>query len=410
MSKILLGWEYGEGFGHVALLLPLAKALKAAGHEPVMALRLPRETRAMWKDAGIPVIQAPFLKLTKPWDRNVATDTMCDSFVLAGFSKEKSMLALADAWQNIVQEIKPELVIAETSPTLAMVTLGRIPTVTIGTGYSMPPAGMRNPSARFWQKERHNARSLQHELITLQAINAARRKLQLPDIAFFSDLFGGEASFVCTIEELDCYRDYRKTPNLGPLEIPSLPPLLPLPSPPSRLFAYLAQAEPMIEKIVLGIKQSGMPCHAFIRGASADFCSKMQNENLRIYTEPQSLPDIVPGCALMIHHGGLSTTDLVLRLGVPQFILSRHLEQKTNGASIVRMDCGALAQMHEVQAQAEIIPRTIRKLATHARLRSHTQKTAQALRSRQTTNAVEKIVRACLGLLPKAGEEKQSYG
>ena len=45
MKRILIGWEAGQGLGHLAIVAPIAKRLAWLGHEVVFALHLRRGRR-----------------------------------------------------------------------------------------------------------------------------------------------------------------------------------------------------------------------------------------------------------------------------------------------------------------------------------------------------------------------------
>ena len=57
MSTILLGWELGEGLGHVAHLLEVARELAAHGHSPVLAVKDFAVARVMLRDVPFPVLR-----------------------------------------------------------------------------------------------------------------------------------------------------------------------------------------------------------------------------------------------------------------------------------------------------------------------------------------------------------------
>ncbi|HVG81016.1 MAG TPA: glycosyl transferase-like UDP-glucuronosyltransferase, partial [Methylomirabilota bacterium] len=57
MARILLGWELGNGIGYARRLAAIAAGLRAAGHEPVLALREPKALA----DPAHPVLQAPLV-------------------------------------------------------------------------------------------------------------------------------------------------------------------------------------------------------------------------------------------------------------------------------------------------------------------------------------------------------------
>lgn len=59
MATILLGWEIGAGLHHVRTLLEIARALRAHGHKPVLALQNLQESWALLGKEHLDVLQAP---------------------------------------------------------------------------------------------------------------------------------------------------------------------------------------------------------------------------------------------------------------------------------------------------------------------------------------------------------------
>ncbi len=59
MSKILLAWESGENWGHLTRDVPVARALRARGHQVVGAVCDTRVAGEILGPAGIPFVQAP---------------------------------------------------------------------------------------------------------------------------------------------------------------------------------------------------------------------------------------------------------------------------------------------------------------------------------------------------------------
>ncbi len=54
MARILMAWELGAGYGHLAPLLTLARPLKAAGHEVSFVVRDVVAAEAVLAGSGIP--------------------------------------------------------------------------------------------------------------------------------------------------------------------------------------------------------------------------------------------------------------------------------------------------------------------------------------------------------------------
>ena len=59
MSRIIYAWELGAGYGHLAAFLPLAKALRAAGHEVIFVVKELTHAETLLGQQGFAYLQAP---------------------------------------------------------------------------------------------------------------------------------------------------------------------------------------------------------------------------------------------------------------------------------------------------------------------------------------------------------------
>ncbi len=398
MAKILLGWEYGSGMGHIALLMPIAKALQAQGHEIVLGLRDVVGTEPMTRDTGMRVNLVPYLDGKA--ELKGTTHTLADIFHQAGFMAQNALLSLGVRWHEILSLEKPDLVICELSPTLAMASIGRIPTVTIGTGYSNPPTGRMMPDTRFWKKDLP-LESIQNEQTLQKVICDVRKYLGLKPLPFFSDLFGGEGSFVCTYPELDCYRDYRATPAIGPLNTTWYKPDLgaikhthPNPS----YFAYLNYSSDHLENVLNALKASGIAGEAYIRGIPAAQREAWSDERLHIHATPQPMEEILQRVAVCIHHAGISTSEMCLRYAVPQLLLPRHLEQRVNASSVYLCGSGLVLTTSFLE-DAKRIQTDLRGLIENPGYRQKAIQKAEEIAARMTYDPLENVVKRCVAVL-----------
>jgi UDP:flavonoid glycosyltransferase YjiC (YdhE family) len=329
----------------------------------------------------------------------VRTDTLADVFKLGGLIDSRKLKALAHYWKKLLDEVKPDLIVGEFTPTLAMVVLGVIPMVTVGTGFSMPPVGRNLPSIRFWDKTISEA-SKTHEQLMLEAVADTRVALGLPPVSFLSDLFGGEKAFVCVLPELDCYGEYRTEAAIGPLTDAVLPSFRQMDASKKegpQAFIYLMGEDAKLPEILAALHRSKVPCDGYIRQFDR---SRMPGgaANIHLYDTPQPLNDILPDRALLIHHGGMSTSDIALRLGVPQLVLSRHLEQKTNGALLMKAGVAHMLMAHS-DSDLSRIEAFCKGMVADAPLHARAVAKAKAIAAQKSKPAVEVVTAACCELV-----------
>ena len=126
MKTILFAWELGEGLGHVGPLQSVARELSAAGHRAVFAVRDVVGSRALLKDEDCPVLQAP--RWSKgPIRGGLRPVNYADILVDRGFSNVDGLAAMVAAWQDLIDLVKPDLVVADYSPTACLTAYGTVP-------------------------------------------------------------------------------------------------------------------------------------------------------------------------------------------------------------------------------------------------------------------------------------------
>ena len=66
MATVLLGWEVGDGLGHVGPLMALARALRARGHRPVLVASKLEFAVIAAGDDDLPILQTPAARVRPP--------------------------------------------------------------------------------------------------------------------------------------------------------------------------------------------------------------------------------------------------------------------------------------------------------------------------------------------------------
>ena len=154
MSTILVTYELGAGLGHLNRLVAVAQRLKG-DHNWVFAL----PDRAL----GEPIVRRAFgdkarvlegVRWPVPNDSNVRkipTHTFADVIAIIGFNDSSKLSAKTAHWHTILQEVVPNLIIADFAPTLRLAIGGKLPFVVVGNGYTVPPRGQLLPPIRHWE-------------------------------------------------------------------------------------------------------------------------------------------------------------------------------------------------------------------------------------------------------------------
>ena len=136
MATVLFTWELGAGLGHMLPMLRPFEALVRRGHRVYVALRELSRAAAVFGRSGAMYLQAPF----RSSGRNHYPHTASFAHVMAnvGFGDEGELYGLACAWRNLMQFVRPDVIVFDHSPTalLASRCLPGVRRVVAGLGRS----------------------------------------------------------------------------------------------------------------------------------------------------------------------------------------------------------------------------------------------------------------------------------
>lgn len=352
MARVILGWELGAGYGHVAMLVPLARALYDIGHTPILVLK---DTSVLPKDFDadrIRVVKLPAWPAFQGEPRHVDAETLGDPLLSLGFGSADHLERLAALWDPLLADIRPDVAVIDFAPVLSMVLRGRIPVVAIGTGYSVPPLGRRLGPIRPWVERLSDAAEARQDRILDALARVAARRGGRP--AQVADLFTGDAAAVCTIALLDPYNRRRGARPLGPLNIPRT--VERRPAAPAYGFAYLAGDAANLPNILEGLRTSPLPFQAFVRHIHPDLRRRFEGSALRLHDTPQDLVAHMGRAAVVVHHGGMSTTHEALWTGTPQLLVPKTLEQTITTRAITSAGLGTGISASVVKEPGQLAP------------------------------------------------------
>jgi rhamnosyltransferase subunit B len=397
MSTILVAYEFGAGLGHLNRLVAVAQRLPG-DHNWVFAL----PDRAL----GEPIVRRAFgdkvrvvegVQWPAPNDPNVRkipTHTFADVIAIFGFHDAARLSAKTAQWHNVLQEVGPNLIIADFAPTLRLAIGTKVPLVVVGNGYTVPPRGQLLPPIRQGDTS-VPAVSRANEGRLLAAVNLVRAQARAESIDFFSDLFSGEQTFVCTLSEFDPYRRFRCGPTLWPFNIPDVSPG-PLPSqrtgPP--IFVYLPANNPALPPVITALNDLKIPSEIYVSGMTARALAKRCSPSVRIHGKPADLAHVLPNTSLLIHHGGLGTAYAGLLAGVPQLVLPLNLEHGITAAGLEQFGV-AKSQNARAAAGATDMRDLVSSLLQDGQLQEAAVNAARSLGARRVADPVSEVVQAC---------------
>lgn len=401
MATVLLTYEFGAGLGHLNRLIAVGKRLAGANRLvfalPDVGLGEPLVRRALGDGVEIRVgvvWPAP----TSPEARHVPTHTFADVIRLFRFDEVDRLLAACRRWTELLREISPRLIIADFAPTLRLSAMDRIPTVVVGNGYTVPPAGRPLPLLRPWET-RAPPVSRANEGRLLSAVNEVRAKLSGPAVDSFADLFQGESTFVCTIAEFDPYRASRDAPALWPFNIPAMPRGRAFRDRTgAAVFCYLPGSHPALRPVLEALSGLDRRTEVYIQGADPRQVAGRCSPTVAIHTKPADFSKVLPEASLLLHHAGLGTAYAGLAAGVPQLVMPLNLEHLITTRGLEGFEVATRLPTAPAP-DAGSLRRACNTLLGDAARQAAALKAAEDLEMRREADPVGRVVAACNAML-----------
>lgn len=346
-KTILFAWEIGEGLGHLPALKAIALAAKAEGAKPVFALRDAVLTRAALGEVGASILPAPFWPTPTP--PPAASGTYADILVANGFSSATNVRALVGAWEQIIDLVKPDLVVCEHAPSAALSAFGRIPVAFVGNGFVVPPAD----GAEFPPYERGRGEP-QRQRPVLTVVQEALSGLGRVQPKTICEPFRGAFRGIYTFPALDTYRHVRRETVLGPIE--SLPPQLPFPAQ-RKLFAYSAADYALVSELTQALMDFGPEASAYFRGSLGARAAVIESRGARIFDSAPMLADVLAGASVVFSHGGTGFTYAAFAAGRPHIVCPRHFEAQATARALEELGAGICLYPFEAKKFRDAVAR-----------------------------------------------------
>ena len=394
MAHILVGYELGGGHGHFHRLMPVIKALEAEGHRVTFFLRNIRENAVLLAREHRAVLPVPDLVARIPGAPTPAPlATYLDIMCTAGFYRRQTLHAGLLAWRTLLEQSKPDLVIADHSPLLLLACFGRIPVVQVADGFTMPPA----QDALFPLFRKTRSKGLVDPAHVLRVMQDVQKAHGLPIPKTPTEPFRTAGRLVCTLPELDPYTEQRQDPVIGPVE--GLKPPMPLPKGTKpHFFAYVSLEHKKTRPFLKGLKASALSGEIFARDMTDQIAQEIARPGLTVHREPQPMDAVLARSTVILHHGGNGTCCAALSAGRPQILLPTHMEARLSADAIVAQGCGHLLSAKETSEDG--LPPALEAIATDRAMAERAVALSQVIAARGPLNSVERIVETCRTLLP----------
>ncbi len=333
--RVDFAWELGGHTGHITMLVPLARLMRARGHEVRLLLRETGAAAALGAGADIACEAAPVWVGPVHEANPLNFGEILHNF---GYQYPDALRRLVDAWRERLAQ--SDAVIANVAPAahIAARTLG-IPSFEASQGFHVPPPALPSPPLRDWEPA-PRARLLAADRAVLDAINGVLAAHGAPPIATIGELFA-DRTMLLTYPELDIY------PERGPAEYFGIPqtgegadePAWPAGGG-ARAFAYVYRYYPALEALIETLERMRIATLMLCRDIDPALRARHEGGTVRIALAPMAASRLLPQADIVICHGSHQMSAQALLAGKPLLMLPTQLEQFLITRRVVRMGAG----------------------------------------------------------------------
>ena len=338
--RILIAWELGGNFGHLARCLPIAEGLRRRGHEVVFAVRDTRAAAALPAPAGMTLVQAPLLGAKARLARPPAS--YAEILLGEGYADAPGLHGAVDAWRGLLRLARAEALLADHAPTALLAAhIGGVPHLAIGNGFAVPPEVSPPPSIRPWEAV-PRTRLLQAGRAVDAAIAAVAARFGHAGTVGLGDLFGTR-DLLDTFVELDPFPARRGGDYIGPIFSLAGSRTVPWQAREGRkVLAYLRPDVPGFAALMAALGGLDAETLCVAPGLGPAQARRLAGPRLRIATAPLALAPLLPEADLVVSYGGNGMTAQALLAGKPLLLAPRLVEQHLGAGAVAGLGAGIL--------------------------------------------------------------------
>ena len=340
MSRIMLAWELGTGYGHLGPFLLFAQQLIGRGHQLSIAAREIASAVAAVGALPITVYQAP-LCMSSYGGLQDPPLNFAEILMRYGYLDPGMLRGLIAGWRSLLRVTNTDVMIADHAPTaLLAARLEGLPRAVIGTPFSVPPEIHPSPNMRDWLAV-PPARLHDSDRRVLEAVNAVLPAAE-PRLTALHQIFSDTAKFFIGVPETDHYG--RRADALyfglaGQSSGKAVPPWPPGDG--KRVLLYLHADYPYALQLVQALASLQARVIVHMRRASGELVRQCAAAGATVSDAPLDLDRLLPGADLCVSHGP-GTAIASLQAGVPVLILPKQLENFLFARALERMGVGMM--------------------------------------------------------------------
>jgi UDP:flavonoid glycosyltransferase YjiC (YdhE family) len=393
-KRILLAWELGSGAGHIIRLTAIASVLRRRGYQPVYAVHRLDGVPTLGAAAGsadkdfhqAPVW--PILLGTAAANGGTPAASMGDTLADLGLASARTVEAVVGAWDRMLAQMQPAALVADFAPGALLAARGRIPSIAVGNGYTLPPADAQSfPIVRPDQNRRKH-----DEALVLNALNQGLRQLAREPLDRLPAVFSADRACVATFAEIDPYAEKRVAPHL--------PPFLPrwdrAPASGGReIFVYLAGTAGFHPAALAAIEQvalDGTAIRLFAPDAAPAASARLAAAGVAVESTAAPLEEIARRTALIVFHGGVGTASFALAAGIPQIVVAPDTEKWLVGRAVEQLGAGRCVRLsRDNPLEAALLAQLVREARGDESLAARARSLAPGFAARLAEDPAEAV-------------------
>lgn len=393
-KRVLLCWEFGQGTTHARILKTIGDGLGAQGCAVTYALCAP----SLGEEAGIgkaDIRQGPSwpLKTVPGYGAHLLTSASYgDIFAQMFLDVDGELDERLRRWCLILDQERPDLVIADYAPGLSLAAHGRVPLIALGNGYTLPPVGLATFPVIGSQPLKYR------EEEAVERINQALQRHELKPIATFPEINRADRHYLLTYPIFDPYRLDRKDPWIGSPVIAAI----------QRneeecgesLFAYFYEKRQLDKRLLDGLVGGGLPGNAVFTTPIRQTAKTLAKVGIEAPFGLLDLAEEFPKVRVLVHQGGLNTCCAGALAGIPQVIVYTDQEKKLHAQALAQRGAGFMLEWSEFTAGE--LTAAIGEAAGDDTVLGNARKIADELAPFARQAPVDQVVSAALALMGDA--------
>ena len=334
-KTILLVNELGGGLGHVAPLLSVAQKILSTspGKSDVRIILASPDSVSSAKslpELPFPLINAPVAMPVISLRSHTAS--YAEILTAFGFTRPNHLAASLRAWDDLIDLTKPDLIIADHSPSMCLAARGRIPVVQIGSGFTLPPDDVAQFPALY-----RNTSPPAVQQSMLHVINQVLAERNAPALDRLPELLRTEYRAIFSLPQFDPYQPIRNEPllgsyheHLGRLPTPKAP----------KFFIYAGTAMANLDLAVQLVSEANFPVEAYFGATDSVAARFLRSKGMIVHENPPEVHHVLKNASLVISQGGAGFSNAALIAGRPHIVIPSYAESQLTASRIMEMGVG----------------------------------------------------------------------